>query len=160
MAKDVFQHLATYGQTAAEAPNHAGPVPRDFTFNSLVGCCMDKFHRVWVCDTGNDRVLILDQDLNTILYVLNFPEEGKTGKQANQANLHFRMPFQLASHPEKNQIYISDMGNSRVVVMHYSAKQVSFSMCLGRNRKTVVRLYKIRMASPSSSMAMANIMCM
>lgn len=124
---DCFQHLALYGQTALEAPDIAGPVPENFTFNSPVGCCMDRLQRVWVCDTGNNRVLILDKNLLTILYVLPCPQPGAKG----QGGVDFRMPFHLAQHPEQNRMYITDMGNARVVVMDYTAQKVAFSHAFG-----------------------------
>lgn len=125
--KDIFQHVALYGQTAQEDPDYVGPVPQDFTFNSLVGCCMDRHQRVWVCDTGNNRVVVLDKDLKTILRVLPSPARGAKGAGA----IDFRMPFHLCQHPQKNQMYITDMGNSRVVVMDYSADKIEFSHVFG-----------------------------
>ncbi|WP_338846346.1 NHL repeat-containing protein [Massilia sp. W12] len=123
----VFTHVGLYGQTAQEAPDRPGPIPQDFTFNSLVGCALDSAGRVWVCDTGNDRVLVLDQQLGQILRVLNFPQAGAKGG----GGVHFRMPFHVCRHPVKNLMYITDMGNSRVVVMEYDAKQISFSHVFG-----------------------------
>ena len=129
MVKAVFSHVALYGQTAADAPLHPGPVAADFTFNSPVGCCMDRAKRVWVCDTGNDRVLIFDAALKTILYVLEAPQNGANG----QAGVHFRMPFHVVQHPKKNRIYITDMGNSRVVVMDCDKQGVHFSHVFGNH---------------------------
>ncbi len=121
--KAIFHYFATYGQTAKQDPNFTGPIPEDFTFNSPIGCCMDKENRVWVCDTGNDRVLVLDKDLRNILWVLYCPERGVEGP----GGVDFKMPFHLHQHPEKNHMYITDMGNARVVVMKYSKKEIRFS---------------------------------
>lgn len=121
--KPVFQHVALYGQTAQQNPAVAGPIPDDFTFNSLVGCCMDREQRLWVCDTGNNRVLVLDKNLLTILAVLPSPQPGADGA----GGVDFRMPFHLCQHPAKNRMYITDMGNARVVVMDYDHKGIHFS---------------------------------
>ena len=125
--KKTFQHIALYGQTDQDDPDFVGNIPNNFTFNSLVGCCMDKQQRVWVCDTGNDRVLVLDNTLCKIIRILKCPERG--GKE--QGGLNFRMPFHLCQHPDNNQMYITDMGNSRVVVMEYSADKIQFSHVFG-----------------------------
>ena len=125
--KAVFQHVALYGQTALEDPDFAGPVPEDFTFNSPVGCCMDRQQRVWVCDTGNNRVLVLENSLRTILKVLPCPQQGASGA----GGVDFRMPFHLCQHPEKDLMYITDMGNSRVVVMKYAKDKIQFSHVFG-----------------------------
>lgn len=125
--KNTFQHLALYGQTVQEDPDFVGNIPNNFTFNSLVGCCMDKLQRVWVCDTGNDRVLVLDNTLCKIIRVLKCPERGGQG----QGGVNFRMPFHLCQHPDNNQMYITDMGNSRVVVMEYTAEKIQFSHVFG-----------------------------
>lgn len=124
---DVFKHVALYGQTAKDDPDFAGPIADDFTLNSPIGCCMDKEQRLWICDTGNNRVLVLDKDLRRILKVLTCPQLGAKG----EAGLHFRMPFHLCQHPQKKLMYLTDMGNSRVVVMEYSATDISFSHAFG-----------------------------
>ncbi len=123
----VFQHVELYGQSPKEDPDFTGPVPLDFTFNSPIGCCMDRQQRVWVCDTGNNRVIVLDKDLRTILWVLYAPSK----KPVGPGGVAFRMPFHLCQHPAKDQMYITDMGNSRVVVMDYSANKIEFSHVFG-----------------------------
>lgn len=123
----VFQHVGLYGQSPQDDPDFSGPVPKDFTFNSLIGCCMDRFQRIWVCDTGNNRVIVLDKDLNLIIRVLYAPQM----KAKGEGGTPFRMPFHICQHPVNNQMYITDMGNSRVVVMDYTAQKISYSHVFG-----------------------------
>ena len=125
--RPVFQHLALLGQSAQQCPDQAGPIPADFTFNSPVGLGMDHCQRLWVCDTGNNRVLVLDKDLKRILRVLAAPAVDSKGP----GSVAFRMPFHICPHPEKNLIYITDMGNSRVVVMAYDKQRIDFAFAFG-----------------------------
>jgi DNA-binding beta-propeller fold protein YncE len=127
--KQSFQHVAVYGQTAQQDHTFAGPVPEDFTLNSPVGCCMDREQRVWLCDTGNDRVLVLDKTLTRIIRVLRCPQPGAKG----EGGVDFRMPFHLAQHPQQDRMYITDMGNSRVVVMDYTKDKIHFSHVFGNS---------------------------
>ncbi|SFN40397.1 NHL repeat-containing protein [Formivibrio citricus] len=123
----VFQHVTLYGQTAQESPDFKGPVPDNFTFNSPVGMCMDRQQHVWVCDTGNNRVLVLDKNLSRIIRVLTSPAAGGKG----EGGVPFRMPFHVCPHPQKNLVFITDMGNSRVVVMEYADEQIDFAFAFG-----------------------------
>lgn len=122
-----FRHLTSYGRSASENANKTGPVGKDFTFNSPVGMCMDREENVWVCDTGNNRVVILDRDLRTIRAILTCPQAD--GPAAAQKA--FRMPFHVHPHPEKKQVYITDMGNQRVVVMNYAGGVFRFAFAFG-----------------------------
>lgn len=125
-----FQHVAHYGQTSLESHDFKGRVPADFTFNSPVGLCMDRHQQVWVCDTGNNRVVVLDRGLTHILRILHCPDPGGSGEGA----IDFRMPFHVCPHPEMDRVYISDMGNSRIVAMDYAAGRFEFAFAFG-NRK-------------------------
>lgn len=121
-AKVPFRHIAVYGRTAGQAPVSPGPVPQDFTLNSPIGVCMDRHQRVWICDTGNNRVLVLDKTLNRIVRVFDSPDP--RGKP-------FRMPFHVCAHPRKNRIFITDIGNSRVVAMTYDETEIAFDFEFG-----------------------------
>ncbi|SMC25420.1 NHL repeat-containing protein [Andreprevotia lacus DSM 23236] len=129
--KAVFQHVALYGQSAKENPDFRGPVPEDFTFNSPVGLCMDRQQHVWVCDTGNNRVLVLDKTLTRIIRVLYAPAPADKG----EGKVPFRMPFHVHPHPQKNLVYITDMGNSRVVVMAYEGERIDFEFAFGNREE-------------------------
>lgn len=125
--KPRFEYLASYGQTPLDTPDFTGPVPDSFTFNSPIGLCMDHRQQVWVCDTGNNRIVILDKDLTRILRILHCPDPGSSGPGA----IDFRMPFHVCCHPDRERIYITDMGNSRVVVMDYAADRFTFAGAFG-----------------------------
>lgn len=125
-----FQHVAHYGQTSLESHEFTGRVPASFTFNSPVGLCMDRHQQVWVCDTGNNRVVVLDRSLTHILRILHCPDPGGAG----QAGLDFRMPFHVCPHPEMDRVYISDMGNSRIVAMDYAAGRFTFAFAFGNQK--------------------------
>jgi len=122
-----FQHVTLYGQTAREPAGFHGEVPEHFTLNSPVGVAMDRLQRIWICDTGNNRVLVLDQTLSTILQILQAPAPDSEGPGA----LEFRMPFHVCAHPDKNLMFITDMGNGRVVVMEYAARRFGFAFAFG-----------------------------
>lgn len=122
-----FRHITSYGRSAAANKDKPGRVGKEFTFNSPVGLCMDRLHNVWVCDTGNNRVVILDKELTHIRAILSCPQAG--GDAA--ATTPFRMPFHVHPHPEKNLVYITDMGNQRIVVMKYDANGFHFDFAFG-----------------------------
>ena len=126
-SKSVFTHVTHFGMTSAHLPLKEGAVPVDFTFNTPVGVCMDRNNNIWVCDTGNDRVLVLDKDLKTIIKVLENPGSDPTP---------FRMPFHVCPHPTENKVLITDMGNARVVVMNYDKKSISFDFAFGDRATT------------------------
>ena len=121
-SKIAFEHVAHYGITAKQRPLKPGPVPEEFTFNTPVGLSMDRHENVWVCDTGNDRVLVLDKTLTRIVQILESPAGG---------DVPFHMPFHVCPHPETDQIFITDMGNSRVVVMKNDGKSISLDFIFG-----------------------------
>lgn len=130
-----FVHQSLYGAAITQPEGFSGAVPADFTLNSPVGVCMDHFNRVWVCDTGNNRIVVLDQTLDHIFHILHHADSGyPTGTQVDArpgANRLFRMPFHVCNHPEKNRVYITDMGNSRIVAMDYDADGVHFAFEFG-----------------------------
>ena len=120
--KTAFEHVSAYGLTAKDFPLKPGPVPEEFTFNTPVGLAMDRHENVWVCDTGNDRVLVLDKTLTRIVQVLDRPASG---------DVPFHMPFHVTPHPETDQVFITDMGNSRVVVMKSDGTNFSLDFVFG-----------------------------
>ena len=129
-AKPCFQHVGHYGQTSLQPHDYTGFIPASFTFNSPVGVCMDRLQQVWVCDTGNNRIVILDRGLSRILRILHCPDPGGAGAGA----IDFRMPFHVCPHPDIDRVFITDMGNSRVVAMDYAAGSFSFAFAFGNQR--------------------------
>ncbi|MGF1533796.1 MAG: NHL repeat-containing protein [Bernardetiaceae bacterium] len=97
-----------YGQITDRAHGFSGPLPKSFTFNTPVGNAIDKNGHLWVCDTGNNRVVILNDSLTHILDIVAYTDQTP-----------LLLPFHLADHPEKHQMYLTDMGNRRVVVLDY-----------------------------------------
>jgi len=128
--KQRFQHVAHYGQSSLEDHDYTGPIPAGFTFNSPVGLCMDRHQQVWVCDTGNNRMVVLDRSLTRILRILHCPEPTGSGPGA----IDFRMPFHVCPHPDQDRVFITDMGNSRVVAMDYAAGSFRFAFAFGNKR--------------------------
>src|SRR5471032_2447325 len=116
-----IKHVCYYGELALPGSTRSGKLPEDFTMNSPVGIHKDNFNRVWVCDTGNSRVLIFTADLTTLLHVIDGP--GELTPQAER----LLMPFHLCPHPTENLMYCTDMGHGRVVAYAYDEDEVTFS---------------------------------
>ncbi len=91
-----------------------GPFPKKltdkFTFNSPVGTAMDQYQRIWVADTGNNRIVVLDKDFKNILAV--YFSDVAPFEQID-------MPFRVACHPSKPWLYITCIGNQLVYVVEY-----------------------------------------
>lgn len=112
-----LQYLTQYGQTAAVLPqNFPQAVSPQLTLNTPIGVCADRCQRVWVCDTSNNRVLIMNPALDTIELELRGPGAAAPSGE----NPQFIMPFHIAHHPTKQRIYLTDIGNSRVCIYEYS----------------------------------------
>ena len=120
-----LDYLCTYGAVTLPDTTPTGAVPDDFTLNSPVGVHADHYGNVWVCDTGNSRVLVFTPDLQTLLHVIEGP-----GKKTSQAP-RFLMPFHVCPHPDEDRMYITDMGHGRVVVFDYGKNTVSFHAAFG-----------------------------
>lgn len=125
---EILQHLTHYGETALEDEDYTGPVPVNFTFNSPVGLCMDHHQQIWGCDTGNNRFVIFNHRLTHILRILHCPAPGGSGK----GTIGFRLPFHLCPHPDKKLMYITDMGNARVVTIKYGDNSFAFDAAFGK----------------------------
>jgi DNA-binding beta-propeller fold protein YncE len=117
-----LQYYTQYGQTAAALPlSFPQPVNPKMTLNTPIGVCADRNGHVWVCDTSNNRVLILNSALDTIALELLGPGLGAP----NGENPLFIMPFHIVHHPSKQRVYLTDIGNSRVCVYEYSDSTVA-----------------------------------
>ncbi len=122
-----LQHEGYYGVIEINDQKISGKVPENFTFNTPVGIAQDRHDNVWVCDTGNNRIVIFDRDLEKILQILRFPGTGRTKAQ----KIPFLMPFHLCPHPEKDVMFVTDMGNARVVALAYDGKKAKFAYSFG-----------------------------
>ncbi len=93
-----------------------GPFPKKltdkFTLNSPVGSATDQFDRIWIADTGNNRIVVLDKNFDNILAVY-FSDQAPFEQ--------IDMPFRIACHPSKPWLYITCIGNSLVYVVEYDA---------------------------------------
>lgn len=117
-----LRHVAAFGQIVSGDEGFRGPLPGDFTFNSPIGLCMDRNGNVWICDTGNNRVVIVDQAFENIVAILRAPGEGVEP---------FLMPFHVCEHPQRDRMYVTDIGNSRVVAIDYSRDRFEFAFAFG-----------------------------
>ncbi len=86
-------------------------IPENLTFNTPIGLISDQKGNLWLADTGNNRVIVFNSELTKILNVI-----GKYGKGL----LEFNMPFRLTHHPEKDVVYVTDMGNHRIQILEYN----------------------------------------
>ncbi len=126
-SKKGFTHLGCYGLLDQLDERYKGPVPDDFTLNTPVGVCMDRNRNVWVCDTGNSRVIVFDSELENILHILRGPGDRVEAGQKKR----FLLPFHLCQHPEKPRMYVSDLGNARVVVFEFDGSSVEYLNSFG-----------------------------
>ncbi|TFW31255.1 NHL repeat-containing protein [Duganella callida] len=113
-----MQYLCSYGDLTLPGSTPTGRLADDFTLNSPVGVHADNYGRLWVCDTGNSRVLVFSADLSTLLHVVEGP-----GEHAPQAP-RLLMPFHVHPHPTHQIMYCTDMGHGRVVAFAYDEYEV------------------------------------
>lgn len=124
-----FKHLCHYGELVLPGMTESGKLPENFTMNSPVGIARDNYDHVWVCDTGNSRVLVFTADLDTLLHVIDTTRDA-AAKADDQAK-RLLMPFHLCPHPTEDVMYCTDMGNGRVVAFSYTADSVAFKFAFG-----------------------------
>ena len=65
-----IEYLCSYGDLTQPGSTAVGELADDFTLNSPVGVHADSYGRLWVCDTGNSRLLVFSADLSTLLHVI------------------------------------------------------------------------------------------
>lgn len=99
------------GTTVDQLPELPCSSAGHLSLNTPVGSCVDRFGRIWLADTAHNRVLVFDSEMDQILASF-----GTVGKGSQQ----FNMPFRLLSHPEKNWVYVTDIGNFRVHILEYN----------------------------------------
>ncbi|KDM89841.1 NHL repeat-containing protein [Photobacterium galatheae] len=102
--------LSTIGTVCTALPALPCLASGHVSLNTPVGNCIDHFGHIWLADTAHNRLLIFDKEMMHLLAVF-----GSTGDGEQQ----FNMPFRLLPHPERNWIYVSDIGNTRVHILEY-----------------------------------------
>jgi len=82
----------------------------ELTFTTPVGVQQDPRGNVWIADTGNSRVVVVDAALERLLAVV-----GELGSSPGS----FELPFRFAHHPSAPVLYVTDLGNQRVQRLTY-----------------------------------------
>ena len=78
--------------------------------------CKDADGSIYVADTGNNRIVVLNRDMTKVLNVI-------TTFDNNGVEDTFKQPYGVAV-SEKNLIYVADSQNNRVVVLDQDGKLV------------------------------------
>ncbi len=122
-----IQFVKSYGVPAIEVKEEFPQTVTDhFSLNSPVGVVMDHHHNVWVCDVGNNRIVILSPDLDQLLGVIKCPLESIAAD--DESDIHqLIMPFHVCPHPEKKWMYVTEIGNQRILVFEYGMDQLEGS---------------------------------
>ncbi len=107
-----IRFVKSFGARTEPDDSLQGKIDEEFTLNSPVGLTKDKNDRIWACDTGNNRVLIFDKHLENIIQTITRAD-----------NVNFLLPFHVCDHPDEKKIFLTDMGNKRVVVFKYGGKK-------------------------------------
>jgi len=80
------------------------------SFSTPQDFCKDNEGNVYIADTGNSRIVVLNPDLTKVIKVIqNFDNNGKTDK--------FRKPYGVCV-SANNRLYIADTQNKRIVVLN------------------------------------------
>jgi sugar lactone lactonase YvrE len=81
-----------------------------FAMSSPVGVAQDRAGRVWVADTGHNRLLVLSRALDRLVATI-----GSHGTAPGE----FALPVRIAHHPTSRLFYVTDVGNQRVQAIRY-----------------------------------------
>ena len=117
------------------------------SLNSPVGNCVDRCGNVWLADTAHNRVLVFDSELEQILGAF-----GSVGDGPEQ----FNMPFRVISHPEKNWIYVTDIGNFRIHILEYDSNTHPISI---RSIRTFGQGDPVNLKGPNGIVIHGNELC-
>lgn len=79
-------------------------------FSSPQDICVSGDGLIYLCDTGNNRIVVLDSDMTTVEKIIE--EFDNSGVKDS-----FNQPYGIAV-SEANQIYIADSQNNRIVVLN------------------------------------------
>lgn len=85
-------------------------------FTTPQDLCQAGDGRIYVADTGNNRIVVLDEKMKQVLNVI-------TAFDNNGTEDSFKQPYGVCV-SEKNEIYIADSQNNRIVVLDQEGKLV------------------------------------
>lgn len=87
-------------------------------FRSPQDLCVSPDGKLYIADTGNNRIVVLSEDMKTVLQVIDgFEAEGK--------HETFNAPYGVAV-SENQQLYIADSQNRRIVVLELDGTFVKY----------------------------------
>lgn len=88
------------------------------SFSNPQDMCIADDGRIYICDTGKNRIVVLEPDMKTVVRVIeSFDNEGKEDT--------FSAPYGVFV-SSKNELYIADSENRRIVVLDENANLVRF----------------------------------
>ena len=87
-------------------------------FRSPQDLCVSPDGLLYIADTGNNRIVVVDGDLKTVLQVID-------GFEAEGAHQTFSSPYGVAI-SENHQLYVADSQNHRIVVLELDGTFVKY----------------------------------
>ncbi len=87
-------------------------------FRSPQDLCVSPDGKLYIADTGNNRIVVLDDDLKTVLQVID-------GFEADGKKETFSAPYGVAV-SENKQLYVADSQNHRIVVLELDGAFVKY----------------------------------
>lgn len=91
-------------------------------FNKLSDVCYNGENCIFLCDSGNNRILIVDTDWNLISCISEFTY--------NDSIEVFNNPQGVWA--DKNRVYVADTGNSRIVYFNFNDNSLSINKVFDR----------------------------
>jgi len=88
------------------------------SFRSPQDLCVSPDGKLYIADTGNNRIVVLDDDLKTVLQVID-------GFEADGKKETFSAPYGVAV-SENKQLYVADSQNHRIVVLELDGTFVKY----------------------------------
>lgn len=100
----------------------------DVTISSIDDVCTSEDGRIFIVDSKESRVNVLDSSLNFITSLKAIrTTEGKIALDASGNQIVLSAPEGAFVHEKENELYIADTGNKRVIVLDlkdYTLKQI------------------------------------
>lgn len=106
-------------------------------------CADERSKRLFVSDTGNDRVLVLSEN-GRLLGIIGTSATGF--RNGTFGNSQFNHPMGLAFDTERNQLYIADALNHSIRVVDINTGVVS--TCLGNGEQSLIFQTQIHPGNP------------